>query len=214
MLARLFYFVFKPLIFSVVETRDRLGVKGIYLSIVSAAFLVVASLLIVVSLPASNDEYSRRLLIYATIAVAVGGIIALFDATVGDEHGRVSSYEAFLGTLLDTTAEIAVFFGVIIHLFKHDSSLVLVIAVLALITTMLVRYIRSLSEYVIEYANSGLSTRFERLLVLTIFLTFNLALIGVLIVLFMNIVTIYQKIYSVHSSLSTSYVIKAKRHGE
>lgn len=127
----------------------------------------------------------------AGVALAVLGPLDAIDGMLARKTGQVTAKGAFLDSTLDRYAEVLLFLGLTFHLFQNayrDSRDLLLNACLvlaALSGSLLVSYARARAESLGFSCKIGLMTRFERLLLLSLALIFDvvrpaLALLAVL----------------------------------
>ncbi|TAK27864.1 MAG: CDP-alcohol phosphatidyltransferase family protein, partial [Chloroflexota bacterium] len=115
----------------------------------------------------------------------VGGILILIlspfdmlDGALARHTRRASPFGAFLDSTVDRIAEAAILGGLIVFLLRAGDSLGVVAAYLALVGSFLVSYTRARAEGLGLHGESGLVARPERLVLLSLALILNQAVIG------------------------------------
>lgn len=210
MIGRYLYGILRPIILSLIELRDRAGIPALYLSFLNLALMLTAAVLVIISSPVSAAEDPQHLLIYAAVLILIAGIVGLVDTTIGDEQDRVYDYRDFVGNIFDVSGELFIYLAVTFHLFKYDSLVFGFIGMMAMTSTLFINYIKGFAEHIVDHCDIGISSRFERITLIMIFMIFNYTIIGVVVVLFLNAVAIYQKIYYVHSKYPGEGLFKRK----
>jgi CDP-diacylglycerol---glycerol-3-phosphate 3-phosphatidyltransferase len=138
--------------------------------------------------------------------ITAGGLIILvmapFDALDGAmarQRGESSPFGAFVDSVTDRYAEMAIFGGLIIHFSQQQSWLGVSLTYLAASGSLLVSYIRARGQSVGYETKVGLLTRVERFLVLLPCLIFNQPLIAVAVLALFTNITALQRILHVRS---------------
>ncbi len=105
----------------------------------------------------------------------LGGILIIFstlfdglDGLVARTSGRTSRFGAFLDSTLDRYAEIALFFGLLVHYMNRQKHLDVILIFAALAGSLMVSYVKARAEGLDIECREGLLTRLERLAILII----------------------------------------------
>ena len=178
----------------------RIGLTPNSVTVVGAIGLVASAF---VFYPAEN-------FVWGTVAVTLFALSDLFDGTMARISQQGSSrWGGFLDSTIDRITDSAVLMALIFALNKEKNDLVPVAAV-ALLTGILVPYIRAKAESLDVECHGGLAERTERLIIilLAIFLhglgvPYSLA-IGIWLVAILGAITSLQRILIVRNALKVA----------
>jgi CDP-diacylglycerol--glycerol-3-phosphate 3-phosphatidyltransferase len=109
---------------------------------------------------------ARGHLLVATLIATVAALTDLLDGAMARARGTVSRYGAFLDSTMDRVADGAIFAGLAYWLATTGQHVAAVAALLCLVTSQLVSYVRARAEGLGLTANVGLMERPERLLLI------------------------------------------------
>jgi len=137
-------------------------------------------------------------------ALIIGGALLLISGFFDVVDGQVARYSkttskrgAFLDSVFDKIAEVAIFLGILIGNFA-DAYLVF----LAIVLSLLVSYVRARAESIgIKLEGIGIGERAERLLVLAIIGMIGFMEYAILIVIIIATITLFQRIITVYKKI-------------
>lgn len=140
---------------------------------------------------------SGNLILGGFLALLAGGFDIL-DGAVARATGQITRFGGFFDSTLDRYSEAVVYFGVLIYFqrFNPDSTAVLLIFA-TVVGSLMVSYARARAEVVNVASESGIFTRTERVVVLSIFLFAQLPLWSLWALAILTNFTTAQRIYNV-----------------
>ena len=134
-----------------------------------------------------------------TLVICVLALSDLFDGTMARLSSSGSSrWGGFLDSTIDRVTDSAILFGVTVYLIKGDDSLAYV-ALAALITGLLVPYIRAKAESFAIVCTGGIAERTERLIISLAAIGFDglgvpyVLSIGLWSLAFLGVFTVFQR---------------------
>lgn len=129
------------------------------------------------------------------------GLVDLFDGTVARRGGLSTEFGGFLDSNFDRIAE-GVIFAAIAYLFAASGNAVTAaVVVLALLGSFMVSYTRVRAEALGLVGKSGLASRFERLLLISIALMAGFLEAAIYVLAVFTLVTVAQRIWSTYWQL-------------
>lgn len=129
------------------------------------------------------------------------GLVDLFDGTVARRGGLSTEFGGFLDSNFDRIAE-GVIFAAIVYLFADSGNAVTAaVVVLALLGSFMVSYTRARAEALGLVGKSGLASRFERLLLISIALMAGFLETAIYVLALFTLVTVAQRIWSTYWQL-------------
>jgi CDP-diacylglycerol--glycerol-3-phosphate 3-phosphatidyltransferase len=136
--------------------------------------------------------------------MSIGGLIMLImtpidalDGTMARMLGEPSAFGAFVDSVSDRYAELALFGGLMYYYVMQINTLGAVLAFLASVGSFMVSYVRARAESNGYNAKVGLMTRVERYLVLAPLLVFNKPMIALWILAILANFTALQRVWFV-----------------
>ena len=109
--------------------------------------------------------YPRGDFFVGTLIISIAALSDLFDGTMARiSHKGSSRWGGFLDSTIDRITDSAILVGVSIYLIKNEDSVVLIV-LLALLTGLLVPYIRAKAESFGIECSGGIAERTERLII-------------------------------------------------
>lgn len=149
-----------------------------------------------------------------TTAGLVAVAAALFDALDGalaKARGSATKFGAFLDSTIDRLSDALLFapvawlYGVDPVAAQHDQPWVAAVALVALISSFLVSYVKARAEGIGIECNVGIAERAERLILLILALVFNDLLPAVLVLLaLLSLITVVQRVVYVYQRVSAT----------
>jgi len=135
-------------------------------------------------------------LLLAGIALAVASVLDMLDGALARLTGSASRFGAALDSVADRLSEAVLLLGVFIFYLRGDDDLGATLAVIALITSYMVSYIRARGEGLgIAMKESGLGTRPERLAVMIVGLVTGFVMVALGVVITLSAATSGQRMY-------------------
>ncbi len=132
-------------------------------------------------------------------------VFSLFDALDGSLARRNNSVKpmgAFLDSVMDRFSDSAILFAIICYAFNVGNRDVFLLALLALIASLITSYIKAKAENFLKFGSIGLLQRPERILIIFLMLLFpRYLLLGLGILVIGGYITICQRIYSAYQKL-------------
>ncbi len=137
-----------------------------------------------------------------------GSGLDLMDGALARFTGKVSSFGAFLDSVMDRLGEAAVMLGMAIHALRADLSdgrlmFFIVVLFIALVTSQMVSYLRARGEGLGIFTRTGLMTRPERVVLLSLGLVLGLRALEVILIVMaaVSAVTLMQRLIHVKRAL-------------
>ena len=138
----------------------------------------------------------------------IGGLVFLFasvmdmlDGAVARLKGEESAFGAALDSLADRLGEAVVLFGAAALFLRRDSDAGVMLAFLALVSSFSVSYLRARGEGLgVVMKESGLFTRTERVLVLTVGLLTGWLVPALSIMIALSVVSSVQRVHALWSN--------------
>ena len=137
-----------------------------------------------------------------------GSGLDLMDGALARLTGKVSSFGAFLDSVIDRLGEAAVMLGMAIHALRADLSddrllFFIVVLFVALVTSQMVSYLRARGEGLGIFTRTGLMTRPERVVLLSLGLVLGLRALEVILIVMaaVSALTLMQRLLHVKRAL-------------
>ena len=146
-------------------------------------------------------------LLAAGLVVLIAGFLDMLDGALARYTNRVTRFGAILDSTLDRLSEAAVLLGILVLYAKAQIIAPILLVGVALISSLLVSYIRARAEAVSLECQAGLFTRPERVIVLALGLllshfAYSLVIALGIIVVF-SFITIVQRLLFVWQQTKT-----------
>ncbi len=154
-------------------------VSGFLLTLIVAAFVAEGFFL-----------WGALLMIVAAGADAV-------DGTLARTTGKVSKFGAFLDSTLDRFSESVIYLALVIYYLQNGTTWEVLLAFIAIVSSMLVSYTRARAEGVDVECKVGIGTRLERLVILWIGLATGYVTVAVTIIATIATITVFQRMFHV-----------------
>lgn len=164
------------------------GITPNFLTIAGFAISLVASVSFIFGMPRLGG-----------ILILLSGGFDLLDGVVARSTGKVTSFGAFLDSVLDRYSDAALFLGIGVYLSYTPLNILLV--VLTFIGTFLISYVRARAEGLGLTCNIGLMERPERIILLSIGGIFNVLVPVLWVLLILTHLTVLQRIHHVWKSV-------------
>lgn len=137
----------------------------------------------------------------AGVLYLLAGLIDLFDGTVARRSGQATTFGGFLDSSFDRISEGVVFAAIAYQFAAHNKPIAAGVVVLALMGSFLVSYTRARAEALGLTGKSGIASRFERLLLISIALLLGLLEPAIYLLLLLTGVTVSQRIWATYWQL-------------
>jgi phosphatidylglycerophosphate synthase len=102
------------------------------------------------------------------LLIVAGGVFDLIDGVVARHHGITTRFGGFLDSTLDRLVDMALLVGVALHFAGGGDMPHVLLALAALITTVMVSYAQARAELVVPDFKVGLFERAERIVLLAL----------------------------------------------
>jgi CDP-diacylglycerol--glycerol-3-phosphate 3-phosphatidyltransferase len=144
--------------------------------------------------------------------MTIGGLLLVLvapldflDGTMARLRGTPTRFGAFLDSVTDRYAELAIFGGLFIYFSQHQDWLSCALVYFAAAGSVMVSYIRARAEGVGYEAKIGLLSRVERYFILVPLLIFNLPFWAVIILAIFTNFTALQRIIHVYQQANRDH---------
>ena len=152
--------------------------------------------------------FGAGLLLAGGIVFLAGSVLDLMDGAMARLTGRVTRFGGLLDSVMDRLAEAALFLGIAVHGVRaglgEDRLLFLIVALLlALTTSQTVSYLRARGEAAGIETRTGVMTRPERVVLLSLGLILGLRALEVILVIIaaVSALTLMQRLYHIRREL-------------
>ena len=137
----------------------------------------------------------------AGFVVLVAGFFDILDGALARHTNRVTRFGALLDSTLDRLAEAVLLLGILVLYAREQSFIPILLIGVALVSSLLVSYIRARSEGLGLECQVGLFTRAERVVVLALGLLlnqfFDALIIALAIIVVLSLFTFGQRLFYV-----------------
>jgi CDP-diacylglycerol---glycerol-3-phosphate 3-phosphatidyltransferase len=144
-------------------------------------------------------------LVLAGFIAILAALLDVFDGALAKAKGLVTKFGAFLDSTTDRLSDalffapIAWLYGVSPNIPERDEPWVAAVALVALVASFLVSYVKARAEAVGMDAKVGIAERAERVILVIVALVFNDLLPAILVVLaVLSVVTVVQRMVHVY----------------
>ncbi len=101
------------------------------------------------------------------VVLLVSGVFDMLDGALARSTGRAGPFGALLDSTVDRVSEASILFGVSAYFIFEESPLVVLLAILALVGSFMVSYVRARAEALEVDCEVGVLTRTERVIALS-----------------------------------------------
>jgi CDP-diacylglycerol--glycerol-3-phosphate 3-phosphatidyltransferase len=182
----------QPLLLPIVKILASLGIHPNTITITCLAGFIISSFFIAYGKLFLGGIF---LFLFAPFD-AIDGLLARYSK-------KVTSFGAFLDSVLDRYGEIFLFLAFTYYFLNQNSSYGVVLSFLAITGSLMVSYTRARAEGVGFECKAGLLTRFERITLLIIALIFDVCLPLLLFIAIFTHITALQRIIHVYKAYKT-----------
>ena len=137
-----------------------------------------------------------------------GGILDLMDGALARLTGRVTKFGALLDSVMDRLGEAALILGMAVYGLRADLSdsrlfFFIVVLILALVTSQMVSYLRARGEGLGVATRTGLMTRPERVILLSLGLILGLRSLEIVLIVIaaVSFFTLLQRLFHIRRAL-------------
>lgn len=130
------------------------------------------------------------------VLMILAAVFDAFDGTLARVSNRTSRFGAFLDSTLDRYSESVIFLGLLVCYFQAGIQTEAILAVVALVGSLMVSYTRARAEGLGLNIKSGLLTRVERVLILIVGLISGWMLVALWLLAILSNFTALQRIYA------------------
>ncbi len=130
------------------------------------------------------------------VLMILAAVFDAFDGTLARVSNRTSRFGAFLDSTLDRYSESVIFLGLLVYYFQAGIQTEAILAVVALVGSLMVSYTRARAEGLGLNIKSGLLTRVERVLILIVGLISGWMLVALWLLAILSNFTALQRIYA------------------
>lgn len=164
-------------------TPNQLSLAGLAINVLAAVFIVTGGLF------------------GGGLFYLLAGLIDLFDGTVARRGGMATEFGGFLDSNLDRIAEGLVFAAIAYQFAASGNAAAAGAVVLALTGSFMVSYARARAEALGLAGKSGVASRFERLLLISVALMAGFVLPAIYLLVVATSITVAQRIWSTYRQL-------------
>ena len=143
----------------------------------------------------ATAENQRKMFFYAGLIIIGSGFFDLVDGEVARAQNRVTRFGAFFDSVVDRYSDAALFFGLLVYYSRGGRFFYVVLAALAMISSVMVSYTRARAESLIGTCKVGFMERPERLVLLIIGAVFNRMAPVLWVIAVLSTITVAHRIY-------------------
>jgi len=143
------------------------------------------------------------------VVFLAGGVLDLMDGALARFTDRVSKFGALLDSVMDRLGEAVLFLGMAVYGLRAGLSdgrtlFLIVVLILALVSSQMVSYLRARGEGLGVFTRTGLMTRPERVVLLSLGLVLGLRSLEVILVVVaaVSFLTLLQRLLVIRHSLN------------
>lgn len=141
-------------------------------------------------------------LFWAAVIIILGAPLDALDGAVARAMKRQGKFGALWDSTLDRYSDAFIFMGLAIHLSRKDDEIGMLLAMLAMLGSLLVSYVRARAGGLKVDCEVGLFTRMERMFVILIMLVFGWVKLGLWILAIGTHITVAQRVWHVRNTLN------------
>ncbi len=135
--------------------------------------------------------------LWAALLMIVASGADAVDGTLARTTGKVSKFGAFLDSTLDRFSESVIYLALVVYYLAHGTTWEVLLAFVAIVSSMLVSYTRARAEGVSVECKVGIGTRLERLVILWLGLATGYVTVAVAIIATIATITVFQRMFHV-----------------
>jgi CDP-diacylglycerol---glycerol-3-phosphate 3-phosphatidyltransferase len=138
---------------------------------------------------------------WGAVVIIVGAPLDALDGAVARAMQRADRFGALWDSTLDRYADAFIFTGIAYYYSTQNNQTLMLLAILAMIGTQLVSYVRARAEGLNLSCKVGLLTRMERMVIILAMLITGFVHLGLWMLVIGTHVTVAQRIWHVYRSL-------------
>lgn len=135
------------------------------------------------------------------VLVLVAGFLDMLDGAIARAKGMVTSYGAYLDSVLDRYADAAAMLGVAWYMYMHGNNIAVLLSLISLVGSFLVSYARARAEGLGASCSHGLMERPERIILLAAGAMTGYMIPALWIMSILTHFTVIQRIVHTHTEL-------------
>lgn len=139
---------------------------------------------------------------WGAVIILAGAPLDAVDGAVARALHREGKFGALWDSTLDRYADSFIFTGIAYYYSTQDNQRLMLLAILALIGTELVSYVRARAEGLNLSCKVGLLTRMERMVIILVMLFAGYVEFGLWVLVIGTHVTVAQRVWHVHKQLA------------
>jgi phosphatidylglycerophosphate synthase len=136
-------------------------------------------------------------LFWGGILILIGGLFDMFDGIIARVNNRVTSFGAFLDSVLDRYSDSFVLIGFAWFFLKNNSTAGMLISIGTLVGSLIISYTRARAEGLGKNCHTGIMERPERIILMIFGALTGLALPVMWVLFFFTHITVIQRIHHV-----------------
>ena len=142
-------------------------------------------------------------LVFGGLVLLILGPLDAIDGAVARLGDNTTNLGAFLDSVSDRYAEVAIFLGILIYAINNQTYTISILSYIAATGSLLVSYTRARAEALGADSKIGILTRVERFLIIIPALIFNQLLVGLIIIGVLSHLTAIQRIFYIRKQLES-----------
>ena len=142
----------------------------------------------------ANGDNQARMFRYAGLIIIASGFFDLVDGRVARASNRVSRFGAFFDSVVDRYSDASQLLGLLVFYGRGDRFFYVVLAAVAMISSIMVSYSRARAESLIGSCRVGFMERPERLVLVIIGALFNVMAPVLWLIAILSTITVIHRI--------------------
>lgn len=138
----------------------------------------------------------------AGILIWAAGFFDALDGSVARLTGRVTAFGDFFDSVLDRYSDSVIYIGILIYFMGTGRTDIVILAVIAIVGSLLVSYVRAKAESLDRECEVGLLPRTARVLILGASFCVNQVFWGLLVIALLSHITVLQRIFHVRKGMA------------
>ena len=151
----------------------------------------------VLTICAAYMIYSNEFFLGGLLFLAAS-VMDMIDGSLARLGGAETRFGAALDSIIDRLGEAAIVFGLVLLFLRTDNDVGVILAFLTLTTSFSVSYLRARGEGLgIVMKESGVFTRLERIITLTVGLLTGWIIVALIVVTAFSLIAMVQRVYAI-----------------
>jgi CDP-diacylglycerol--glycerol-3-phosphate 3-phosphatidyltransferase len=142
----------------------------------------------------ANGDNQARMFRYAGLVIIGSGFFDLVDGRVARASNQVSRFGAFFDSVVDRYSDASQFLGLLVFYGRGDRFVYVILAAVAMISSIMVSYSRARAESLIGSCRVGFMERPERLVLVIIGALFNVMAPVLWLIAILSTITVIHRI--------------------